>query len=187
MCASLRAGKLSSAKRARTRCTDARIIAQGAPTSCMCPIKTINLPCVLLLFCKRILLGSIGRQAARSGFCWAGYQSHPHVLVFVGSGYQNSSEIVRNSGSVRSPFGNCRIVIPRPHKNQSARMTLVPVYPAQQKPDRAACRSIEPGRNRSQNKSKTQGKFIVFIGHMRDVGAPCVIARFDRCAAFKSG
>ena len=30
-----------------------------------------------------------------------------------------------------------------------------------QKPGRVPCRSIEPGKNRSQNKNRTQGKFIV--------------------------
>ena len=105
----------------------------------MCPI-TINLPCVLLLFCERFLRGSTqsNLQAARSGFCR--------------SGFVERSEFLRStSESVGSSYPDPTKTITR------ARLS----YPAEQKPDRVACRSIEPGRNRSQNKSKTQGKFIV--------------------------
>ena len=84
------------------------------------------------------------RHAARSRFCVPGYE--------------NSSEIVGNR-RYSSPFGvrsesvrNLSFVSDRCSRTQD-----------QQKPDRAACRSIEPGRNLSQNKSKTQGKFIVLL------------------------
>ena len=41
-------------------------------------------------------------------------------------------------------------------------------YPDPQKPDRAAYRSVEPGRNRSKSKSRTQGKFIVLSIYLLD-------------------
>ena len=143
----------------------------------MCTIKTINLPCVLLLFCERFLPGSIDRQAARSGFCWAGYTGTRVIraLWFLwGLGitirqFPNGLRTLPEFLTISELFW-----YPDPTKTRTRGWLW---YPAQQKPDRAACRPIEPKRIRLQNKSKTQGKFIVFIGHMRDVGAPCAIIR----------
>ena len=106
-------------------------------------------------------------------------QHRPRGLVSVGLG----TRIVRRSSGtveiespfpIRGTFGvrseSVGSSYPDPTKTRTR--GRVP-YPDPQPVDRSGyC---------SQNKSTTQGKFIVyqFVGHMQDVGAPCVLSQLS--------
>ena len=78
----------------------------------------------------------IDQQDARSGFSVSGYGIRPRVPVFVGSGYDNPMDSERTPNALRN---GSRTTQTRPRGL-----------------------SIDlPGRNCSQNKTITHGKFIV--------------------------
>ena len=81
----------------------------------------------------------IDQQAARPGFYGSGYGTRPRVLVFVGSGYDDPTD------SERTPN------VPRPTETRPRGLSIDP-----------------PGRNSSQNKNRTHGKFIVLSIYLLD-------------------